>query len=116
MSCAPGTMCHHDHDCTDHHCPGRPDHTPVARPPLACEALCICQHPEQECTGACEQVPCVPVAGDDHDLYQWPGYRPCYWLTVTAIALASLLILGSVAGYLYGRFGAVFWAWANLNF
>lgn len=107
---APPTGCRQGRDCPVHAAKA------TALVKRTCEAIGICQHTERECDGACEKVPALPAAEGVVELYQWPGYRPCYWTTVTAIALASLLISGSTAWYLYGRFSTVFWAWANLNF
>lgn len=79
-----------------------------------CEALGICQHPERECTGACEQVPRLPAfkVGAGERLYPSSSFAQVpvndlldRVLTWCMYFCAVLMVLG-VSGYLYARWAA----------
>ncbi len=68
-----------------------------------CEALGVCQHPDRECTGACEAKPALPVwfEGPEPLLH---SDATIYRVVFGATALISLFALCGAAGYLYVRF------------
>jgi len=87
------TQCCNDYGVCEHG-PGCPAGA-VRVAPRTCEALGICQHPERECPGACEQIPRLP--GVQHDELAQPTeplelIEP---LTVVKRALLALICLAA---------------------
>ena len=79
---------------------------PLANAARTCESLGICQHPQRECQGACEQKPRVPsrqptqpVQGFTVETFGRDNFVTC--LLVAALSGATLGIL----------YGAGRWLW-----
>jgi hypothetical protein len=83
--------------------------TPLANAARTCESLGICQHPERECVGACEQKPRVPSWQPTDPTQPAQGFtvetfgRDNF---VTCLLVAALS--GATLGILYG---AGRWLW-----
>lgn len=94
------TQCCNDYGECEHG-PGCPAGA-VTVAPRTCEALGICQHPERECPGACEQIPRVP--GVLHcDMVQPTEPLDSFPLNLTDLAQVALICLtaGCVAAALF---------------
>lgn len=82
----------------------------MKNPPNLDHGFGICEHTGLECSAARE-------AGNF--FYAEPELEPMTLMdciALGAIVLVSILIAFGLAGWLYGRFGSMFWAWASLNF
>ena len=82
---------------------------PLANAARTCESLGVCQHPERECVGACEQKPRVPSWQPTDPTQPVQGFtvetfgRDNF---VTCLLIAALS--GATLGILYG---AGRWLW-----
>ena len=82
---------------------------PLANAARTCESLGICQHPERECVGACEQKPRVP---------SWQPTdptQPAQGLTVETFGrdnFVTCLLVAALSGATLGiLYGAGRWLW-----
>jgi hypothetical protein len=86
---------------------------PLAKAARTCEALGVCQHPERECRGACEQRPRVPASDalspSDPTVQDWRIEDLGRDNLVTAVLIFATI--GATLGVLYG---AGRWVWAVL--
>lgn len=76
--------------------------TNKATAPRTCEAMGICQHPERECPGACEQPPRVPFWTEDNapallEETLW------YAVVVGGMGVLSLAVLMGAGLYIWAR-------------
>ena len=100
------------------HGPGRPagavtlPPVPLANAARTCESLGICQHPQRECQGTCEQKPRVPASDalspsdPTHAVQDWRIEDLGRDNLVTAVLIAATI--GASLGVLYG---AGRWLW-----
>lgn len=77
---------------------------PVRVAARSCEALGVCQHPERECAGACEQTPALPAGDPALPDEQALDQREQRFVNVLAVAMCGL-----TAGIAYGV--AQFFSW-----
>ena len=83
---------------------------PLAKAACTCESLGVCQHPERECQGACEQKPRVPswqpmdptqpVQGFTVETFGRDNFVTC--LLVAALSGATLGILYGAGRWVIG--------------
>lgn len=97
MSCGTGPLCHHQADCTDVNCPGRP--VAVVR---SCEELGLCQSRAPRCADCrlVEHYPFAPgvIEGPYPNERQTKALQK--WLLRSAALMGLLALLAFVAGYL----------------
>ena len=82
---------------------------PLVKAARTCESLGICQHPERECQGACEQKPRVPSwqpTDPTHAIQDWRIEDLGRDNFVTAVLITATI--GASLGVLYG---AGRWLW-----
>ena len=79
---------------------------PLANAARTCESLGICQHPQRECQGACEQKPRVP---------SWQPTQPVQGFTVETFGrdnFVTCLLVAALSGATLGiLYGAGRWLW-----
>jgi hypothetical protein len=85
-------------------------------PPRSCEALGTCQHAEQECPGACRQIPHLVVAQADDAPYAAVGgfELAMFWAALLIVLLITVTPVGVATGYLWFQLGdtveQLFWS------
>lgn len=81
---------------------GRDCPVSAAQAARTCEALGLCQHPERECVGACEQTPRVPFWTEDNAPLLLED-SPLFTAVCGAMLLLSLAVLLSAGMYIWAR-------------
>ncbi len=110
--CNANSECDHGHGCPAGAVTLPPLSVPVAKAARTCESLGVCQHPERECVGACEQKPRLPASDalspsdPSHAVQDWRIEDLGRDNFVTAVLMVALC--GATLGIVYG--GAR-WAW-----
>lgn len=81
---------------------------PFHSPPRSCETLGICQSASRECTGACQQIPGLPIwfAGDEPD----DSGEPLGKLE-TVLIVGCMLLLSLLSVALLAAGGSYLWQW-----
>ena len=89
---------------------------PLATAARTCEAMGVCQHPERECAGACEQKPRIhswePI-DPTHSIHDWRIEDLGRDNLVTCLLVAALA--GATLGIVYGAGRWLWRAWAVLS-
>ena len=108
--CTDYGQCEHGHGCPAGAATIPP--IPLDKAARTCESLGICQHPERECQGACEQKPRVP---------EWQPTdptQPVQGFTVESFGrdnFVTCLLVAALSGATLGiLYGAGRWVWAVL--
>ena len=89
--------------------------TPLANAARTCESLGICQHPQRECQGACEQKPRIhswEPTDPTHAVQGWRIEDLGRDNLVTAVLIAATI--GATLGILYGAGRWMWQAWGVL--
>lgn len=111
-------QCDHGHGCPAGAVTLPPMAVPLAKAARTCEALGVCQHPERECIGACEQKPRMPVADSTYPadptapVQSWRIEDFGRDNLLTAVLVAALS--GATLGIVYGAGRWLWQAWQVL--
>ena len=77
-----------------------------------CELLGVCQHPQRECTGACEATPVLPFWLADDEPRDEPKDLQHRWQSVAAAVSCAVVALAGLAGFVLLCIGAgAMWQW-----